>query len=122
MAQPPLSGLSEAERARPSSGSNSFVPPWKRGSPWPAWPATGVSPFAPPDAGPASIAVTGSPGWPARGEATGASGSLSDTLRQAIEGLALKKPPLSAASIHRQAVTLAERLGEPPPSYAPSIA
>ena len=42
---------------------------------------------------------------------------LSDTLRQAIEGLALKKPPLSAASIHRQAVILAERLGEPPPTY-----
>src|SRR3954449_1348180 len=42
---------------------------------------------------------------------------LSDTLRQAIEGLALKKPPLSAASIHRQAVLLAERLGEPPPTY-----
>src|SRR4051794_4622245 len=42
---------------------------------------------------------------------------LSDTLRQAIEGLALKKPPLSAASIHRQAVTLAEQLGEAPPGY-----
>jgi putative transposase len=42
---------------------------------------------------------------------------LSDTLRQAIEGLALKKPPLSAASIHRQAVTLAQHLGEVPPGY-----
>jgi putative transposase len=42
---------------------------------------------------------------------------LSDTLRQAIEGLALKKPPLSAASIHRQAVALAEHLGEDPPGY-----
>ena len=42
---------------------------------------------------------------------------LSDTLRQAIEGLALKKPPLSAAAIHRQTITLAERLGEPPPTY-----
>src|SRR5439155_11382191 len=42
---------------------------------------------------------------------------LSDTLRQGIEGLALKKPPLSAASIHRQTITLAERLGESPPSY-----
>src|SRR5436305_11662025 len=42
---------------------------------------------------------------------------LSDNLRQAIEGLALKKPPLSAASIHRQAAILAERLGEPPPTY-----
>jgi putative transposase len=42
---------------------------------------------------------------------------LSDSLRQAIEGLALKKPPLSAAAIHRQAFTLAEQLGEPPPTY-----
>jgi putative transposase len=42
---------------------------------------------------------------------------LSNTLRQAIEGLALKKPPLSAAAIQRQAVILAERLGEPPPTY-----
>src|SRR5262249_14854480 len=42
---------------------------------------------------------------------------LSDALRRAIEGLALKKPPLSAAAIHRQAVTLAERLGEAPPTY-----
>jgi putative transposase len=42
---------------------------------------------------------------------------LSDMLRQAIEGLALKKPPLSTAAIYRQAVTLAERLGEAPPTY-----
>lgn len=42
---------------------------------------------------------------------------LSDTLRHAIEGLALNKPPLSAASIHRQAITLAERLGEEVPGY-----
>jgi putative transposase len=43
---------------------------------------------------------------------------FSDNLRRAIEGLALKKPPLSAASIHRQLVTLAEQLGEAPPSYS----
>src|SRR4051812_29706459 len=42
---------------------------------------------------------------------------LSHSLRQGIEGLALKKPILSAASIHRQIVILAERLGETPPSY-----
>src|SRR4029077_8265758 len=42
---------------------------------------------------------------------------LSDTLRQAVEGLALKKPPLSAAAIHRQVVAFAERLREPPPNY-----
>jgi putative transposase len=42
---------------------------------------------------------------------------LSVGLRQAIEGLALQKPLLSVAAIHRQAVTLAERLGESPPCY-----
>jgi len=43
---------------------------------------------------------------------------LSNSLRQAIEGLALKKQPPSAAAIHRQIVTLAEQLGEAPPSYS----
>jgi putative transposase len=33
-------------------------------------------------------------------------------LRQAIKGLAPQKPRLSVAAIHRQAATLAERLGE----------
>jgi putative transposase len=43
---------------------------------------------------------------------------FSATLRQAIEGLALQKPRRSAAAIHRQAVTIAERLGETAPSYS----
>ena len=42
---------------------------------------------------------------------------LSVGLRQAIEGLALQKPRLSVAAIHRQAVTLAQRLGESSPCY-----
>ena len=42
---------------------------------------------------------------------------LSDTLRQAIEGRALEKPPLPAAAIHRKAVSVAEPLGEAPPTY-----
>ena len=42
---------------------------------------------------------------------------FSATLRHAIEGLALQKPRRSAAAIHRQAVTIAEQLGESPPSY-----
>jgi putative transposase len=42
---------------------------------------------------------------------------FSATLRQAIEGLALQRPHRFAAAIHRQAVTIAERLGESPPSY-----
>ena len=43
---------------------------------------------------------------------------LSATLRQGIEGLALRKPRLSVAAIHRQAIAIAERLEERPPSYS----
>jgi putative transposase len=43
---------------------------------------------------------------------------LTPQLQQAIEGLALQKPRLSAATIHRKAVEAAEKLGERPPSYA----
>ncbi len=42
---------------------------------------------------------------------------ISDTLRKAIEGLALKRPRLSVAAIHRQASSIAAQLGEAPPSY-----
>jgi putative transposase len=38
-------------------------------------------------------------------------------LQQFIEGLALRKPPLPAATIHRQAVEAAGKLGQRPPSY-----
>ena len=40
------------------------------------------------------------------------------SLRTLIEGLALQRPRLSAAAIHRKAVEVAEELGETPPSYA----
>src|SRR5262249_43805745 len=40
------------------------------------------------------------------------------SLRPVIEGLALTKPRLSAAAIHRQAVEVAIKLGEAPPSYS----
>src|SRR5512135_1618644 len=40
------------------------------------------------------------------------------TLLQLIEGLALRKPPLSAAAIHRQVAEVASDLGEKPPSYS----
>ena len=42
---------------------------------------------------------------------------LSDTLLQAIEGLALKKPRLSVAAIHRQVIDPAERIGAVRPTY-----
>lgn len=35
-----------------------------------------------------------------------------------IEGLALRKPPPTAATVYRQVVTVAEREGWPPPSYS----
>src|SRR5262249_40570881 len=42
---------------------------------------------------------------------------ISLPLQHAIEGLALKKPAPSAASIHREATTIAKKLGEKAPSY-----
>ena len=35
-----------------------------------------------------------------------------------MEGLALQKPPLGPAAIHREVITLAEQRGEKPPSYS----
>jgi putative transposase len=43
---------------------------------------------------------------------------MSLTLQQLIEGLALRKPPPTVASVHRQAGTVAEQHGWPKPSYA----
>jgi len=43
---------------------------------------------------------------------------LSLTLQETVEGLALRKPRLSAATIHRKAVERANKLGEQPPSYS----
>jgi len=42
---------------------------------------------------------------------------LSLELQQFIEGLALRRPPLSMAAIHRQVTDLAGRMGRTPPSY-----
>ena len=42
---------------------------------------------------------------------------MSPTLQQFTEGLALQKPPLTATAVHRQAASVAARLGEPVPSY-----
>ena len=42
---------------------------------------------------------------------------MSPTLQQFIEGLALHRPHLSAAAVHREAALIAARLGEPVPCY-----
>jgi putative transposase len=42
---------------------------------------------------------------------------MSAKLKEAIEGIALQKPPIPVAAIYRQAKRLAQDLGEEPPSY-----
>lgn len=42
---------------------------------------------------------------------------VSASLEKAIEGLALKKPPLPIAALYRQVVKLSQESGELPPSY-----
>lgn len=42
---------------------------------------------------------------------------MSVQLQEAIEGLALKQPPPSVASIYRQATLIANKIGESPPGY-----
>ena len=74
MAQPPLSGLSEPERALAFERFEFLRPSLEEGVRWPAWPATEASPSAPPDAGSASIDVRGLSDWPVRDEATEANG------------------------------------------------
>src|SRR5215207_7055674 len=117
MAQTPLNGLSEADRSRAFQRFELLRPFLEEGIP--------LAHVAR-DRG---IALRTAQRWAGQYRREGLAGlvrkgrsdrgkrHLSDTLRRAIEGLALKTPPLSAASIHRQAVTLAERLGEPLPSY-----
>ena len=48
---------------------------------------------------------------------TGQHREISAKLKEAIEGIALKKPPIPVAAIYRQAARLAQDLGEEPPSY-----
>lgn len=43
---------------------------------------------------------------------------FSSSLQQAIEGMALQKPKISAATVHRKAIAIANKLGEQPPSYS----
>src|SRR3954469_23132647 len=117
MPQPPLSGLSESERARAFERFELLRPALEEGVP--------LARVAR-DRGIALRTATrwagqyrreGLAGLARKGRSDRGKRRLSDTLRQALGGLSLKKPPLSAASIHRQAVALAEQLGESPPGY-----
>jgi len=118
MTQPPLSDLSETERALAFERFDLLRPALEEGVPLARV------------ARERGIALRTARRWAGQYRRDGLAGlarqgrsdrgkrRLSDTLRQGIEGLALKKPPLSAASIHREIVTLAGRLGESPPGYS----
>ena len=117
MAQSPLSGLSEAERAQAFERFELLRPVLEEGVPLARVARDRGIALRTARRWAGQYRREGLAGLARKGRSDRGKRHLSDTLRQAIEGLALKKPPLSAASIHRQVVTLAERLGEAPPSY-----
>jgi putative transposase len=117
MAQPPLSGFSEAERVRAFERFELLRPALEEGIPLARVARNRGLALRTARRWAAQYRREGLAGLARKGRTDRGKRRLSDTLRQAIEGLALKKPPLSAASIHRQAVTLAEHLGEVPPGY-----
>lgn len=117
MAQSPLNGLSEAERALAFERFELLRPALEEGVPLARVARDRGLALRSAQRWAGQYRQDGLAGLVRKGRSDRGKRHLSDTLRQAIEGLALKKPPLSAAAIHRQAVILAERLGEPPPTY-----
>jgi len=117
MAQSPLNGLSEAERALALERFELLRPALEEGVPLACVARDRGIALRTAQRWAGQYRRDGLAGLVRKGRSDRGKRHLSDTLRQAIDGLALKKPPLSAASIHRQAVILAERLGEPPPTY-----
>jgi putative transposase len=118
MPQPPLSDLSEAERALAFERFELLRPALEEGIPLARIARDRGIPLRTARRWAGQYRRGGLAGLARKERTDQGKRQLSDTLQQGIEGLALKKPPLSAASIHRQAVTLADRLGESPPSYS----
>ena len=117
MAQSPLNGLSEAERALAFERFDLLRPALEEGVPLARVARDRGIALRTAQRWAGQYRRGGLAGLVRKGRSDRGKRHLSDTLRQAIEGLALKKPSLSAASIQRRAVILAERLGEPPPTY-----
>jgi putative transposase len=117
MTQPLLGDLSEAERARAFERFELLRPALEEGAPLARVARDRGIPLRTARRWAAQYRREGLAALARKGRSDRGKRHLSDTLRQAIEGLALKKPPLSAASIHRQAITLAGRLGEEAPGY-----
>ena len=117
MTQSPLSDLSEAERALAFERFDLLRPTLEEAVPLARVARDRGVPLRTARRWAAQYRREGLAGLARKGRSDRGKRHLSDILRRGIEGLALNKPPLSAASIHRQAVTLAQRLGEPPPTY-----
>src|SRR3954451_10231075 len=112
MDRPPLSGLSEADRSRAFERFQLLRPSLEEGTPLARVARDRGIALRTARRWAGLYRREGLAGLARKGRSDRGRRRLSDTLRQAIEGLALKRPPLSAASIHRQAVILAEHLGE----------
>lgn len=117
MEQPPLSGLSEADRRRAFERFQLLRPFLEEGTPLARVARDRGVPLRTARRWVAQYRREGLAGLARKERSDRGKRRLSDTLHQAIEGLALKTPPLSAAAIHRQAVALAEHLGEAAPGY-----
>jgi putative transposase len=117
MAQLSLSGMSEAERNRAFERFELLRPSLEDGVPLARVARDRGLSLRTARRWAAQYRREGLAGLARKGRSDRGKRRLSDKLRHAIEGIALKKPPLSAASIHRQAITLAECLGEEAPGY-----
>ncbi len=117
MSQPPLSDLSEAERALAFERFELLRPALEEGVPLARVARDRGIALRTARRWAGLYRRDGLAGLARKGRSDRGKRQLSHTLHLAVEGLALKKPPLSAASIHRQAVILAAQLREPPPSY-----
>lgn len=118
MSQAPLTGLSEAERALAFERFELLRPALEEGVPLARVARDRGVALRTARRWAGQYRRDGLVGLVRKGRSDRGKRQLSEALSRAIEGLALKKPRLSAASVHRQAVTLAERLGERPPSYS----
>src|SRR5437660_10492751 len=101
MAQPPLSELAEAERNRAFERFQLLRPFLEEGVPLARVARDHGLALRTVRRWAAQYRREGLAGLARKGRSDRGKRRLSDTLRQATAGLALKKPPLPAASIHR---------------------
>lgn len=117
MSQPSLSGLSEAERTLAFERFELLRPHLEEGVPLARVAREGGLALRTASRWAGQYRREGLAGLARKGRSDRGKRQLCTTLKQGIEGLALRKPRLSVAAIHRQAIALAERIREIPPTY-----